>query len=37
MAQFAIEKALSGEEPSRELHWARFLAAAEKKTSAAGT
>jgi hypothetical protein len=37
MAQFAIEKALSKEEPARELHWGRFLAAAEKKTSAAGT
>ncbi len=37
MAQFAIDKALSDEEPSRELHWARFLAAAEKMATAAGS
>ncbi len=37
MAQFAIEKALSGEKTSNELHWARFLAAAEKKSAAAST
>ena len=36
MAQLAIDKALSGE-PARELHWSRFLAAAEKKATAAGT
>ena len=37
MAQLAIDKALSGEEPASELHWSRFLAAAEKKATAAGT
>jgi len=37
MAQFAIDKALSNEEPVQELHWGRFLSAAEKKTVAAGT
>ncbi len=37
MAQLAIDKALSDEQPSSELHWGRFLAAAEKKTIAAGT
>ena len=37
MAQLAIDKALSQEEPSREMHWGRFLAAAEKKSAAAGT
>jgi glutathione synthase/RimK-type ligase-like ATP-grasp enzyme len=37
MAQFAIDKALSDEQPSSELHWGRFLAAAEKKMSAAGS
>jgi hypothetical protein len=31
MAQFAIDKALSEEEPRQEFHWGRFLAAAEKK------
>ncbi len=37
MAQFAIDKALSEEQPSLELHWGRFLAASEKKSAAAGT
>jgi len=37
MAQLAIDKALSDEKTSSELHWARFLASAEKKTTAAGT
>jgi hypothetical protein len=37
MAQLAIDKALSQEEPGREMHWGRFLAAAEKKSAAVGT
>jgi glutathione synthase/RimK-type ligase-like ATP-grasp enzyme len=37
MAQLAIDKALSNEQTSSELHWSRFLAAAEKKTTAAAT
>ncbi len=37
MAELAIEKALSSEKPMNELHWGRFLSAAEKKTTAAGT
>jgi hypothetical protein len=37
MAQLAIDKALSDEQPAGELHWSRFLAASERKTSAAGT
>jgi len=37
MAQLAIDKALSDEKPASEMHWGRFLAAAEKKTTAAGT
>jgi hypothetical protein len=35
MAQLAIDKALSTEEPGRELHWGRFLASAEKTAAAA--
>jgi hypothetical protein len=37
MAQLAIDKAQSEEEPRNALHWGRFLAAAEKKATAAGT
>jgi glutathione synthase/RimK-type ligase-like ATP-grasp enzyme len=37
MAQLAIDKALSDEKTNSELHWGRFLAAAEKKATAAGT
>jgi hypothetical protein len=37
MAQLAIDKAVSDEHSSSELHWSRFLAAAEKKTTAAAT
>jgi hypothetical protein len=37
MAQLAIDKALSDEKPANELHWSRFLAAAEQKSTAAST
>ncbi len=37
MAQLAIDKALSNENPASDYHWARFLAASEKKSTAAGT
>ncbi len=37
VAQMAIAKALSAEEPKNEYHWSRFLSAAEKKSSASAT
>ena len=37
MAELAIEKALSDEAPSSEMHWGRFLAAAERKAVSAAT
>ena len=37
VADMAISKALSDEEPQNEYHWGRFLSSAEKKSSASAT